>query len=176
MSSIPRTHTSNGTIDRLPPLRDEPVPSVHHQEPRIHEQQVPAHDRPHLRHGGHPGRDIGVGVGPRREEEPVHHLQPVHDAHRLCDVSRCTRASVQTCPNRSTRCISTDNPKVVYGGVFIAACGLYPALPGIITWMSNNLSGGYKRSVGMGMHIGIGNLGGVSIHPHPPSTGRYLTK
>lgn len=36
--------------------------------------------------------------------------------------------------------------------------------------MSNNLAGGYKRSVGMGMHIGIGNLGGVSIHSQSPST------
>lgn len=32
----------------------------------------------------------------------------------------------------------------------------------MVSWMSNNLSGSYKRSVGMAMHIGIGNLGGVS--------------
>ena len=76
--------------------------------------------------------------------------------------------------NNCTRCISTDNPKVVYGGVFIAACGLYPALPGVVTWMGNNLSGGYKRSVGMGMHIGIGNLGGVSPRTHDLS-GKDLT-
>ncbi|KAL7917752.1 major facilitator superfamily domain-containing protein [Trichoderma austrokoningii] len=58
-------------------------------------------------------------------------------------------------------CISTSNPKVVYAGVFITACALYPAFPGVITWLANNLSGSYKRSAGMAMHIGIGNLGGA---------------
>ncbi|KAH8904692.1 MFS general substrate transporter [Coniochaeta sp. PMI_546] len=57
--------------------------------------------------------------------------------------------------------ISTDNPKVVYAGVFIAACGIYPAFPGIIAWLSNNLAGSYKRAAGMAMQIGIGNLGGA---------------
>jgi hypothetical protein len=61
------------------------------------------------------------------------------------------------------RCIATNNPKVVYGGVFIAACAIYPAFPGVITWLSNNLSGSYKRSVGMAIQIGVGNLGGVSF-------------
>ncbi|EEU41890.1 uncharacterized protein NECHADRAFT_64202 [Fusarium vanettenii 77-13-4] len=58
-------------------------------------------------------------------------------------------------------CISTSNPKVVYGGVFIAACAIYPAFPGVITWLSNNLAGSYKRSVGMAIQIGVGNLGGA---------------
>jgi hypothetical protein len=46
--------------------------------------------------------------------------------------------------------------------------GIYPAFPGNITWLSNNLAGGYKRAAGMAIHIGIGNLGGgnysLSIH------------
>ncbi|KAM0445212.1 hypothetical protein ACHAO4_009917 [Trichoderma viride] len=58
-------------------------------------------------------------------------------------------------------CISTSNPKVVYGGVFITACAIYPAFPGVISWLANNLSGSYKRSAGMAMQIGIGNLGGA---------------
>ncbi|RDW64658.1 putative major facilitator superfamily permease-4 [Coleophoma cylindrospora] len=52
-------------------------------------------------------------------------------------------------------------PGVVYAGVFIATCGLYPAFPGNICWMSNNLAGSYKRSAGMALHIGVGNLGGA---------------
>ncbi|KAK7432874.1 hypothetical protein QQZ08_000737 [Neonectria magnoliae] len=32
-----------------------------------------------------------------------------------------------------TMCITTSNPKVVYAGVFIAACAIYPAFPGVIT-------------------------------------------
>jgi len=65
-----------------------------------------------------------------------------------------------------TMCIASDNPHVVYGGVFIATCSIQPAFPGIITWLSNNLSGSYKRNAGMALQIGIGNLAGVSI-PNP---------
>jgi hypothetical protein len=52
---------------------------------------------------------------------------------------------------------------VVYGGVFLAACGIYPSFAGNIAWLSNNLSGSYKRSAGMAIQIGAGNLGGVSF-------------
>ncbi|GJN76297.1 hypothetical protein PLICBS_010409 [Purpureocillium lilacinum] len=58
-------------------------------------------------------------------------------------------------------CIGSGDPKVVYGGVFLGACGLYPAFPGIISWLSNNLAGSYKRGVGMALQIGAGNLGGA---------------
>jgi hypothetical protein len=52
-------------------------------------------------------------------------------------------------------------PGLVYAGVFIATCGIYPAFPGNITWISNNLAGSYKRSAGMAFHIGAGNLAGA---------------
>jgi MFS family permease len=52
-------------------------------------------------------------------------------------------------------------PGLVYAGVFITTCGIYPAFPGNVTWMSNNLAGSYKRSAGMAVHIGIGNLAGA---------------
>jgi len=52
-------------------------------------------------------------------------------------------------------------PGLVYAGVFIATCGIYPAFPGNICWMSNNLAGSYKRSAGMAIHIGAGNLAGA---------------
>ncbi|KAF2672682.1 major facilitator superfamily transporter [Microthyrium microscopicum] len=58
-------------------------------------------------------------------------------------------------------CCGSSNPKVVYAGVFIAACAIYPSFPGLITWLSNNLSGSYKRSAGMALQIGIGNLAGA---------------
>lgn len=54
-----------------------------------------------------------------------------------------------------------DNPGVIYAGVYIAALGVYPAFPGIISWLSNNLSGSYKRAIGMAIQIGIGNFGGA---------------
>jgi len=52
-------------------------------------------------------------------------------------------------------------PGVVYAGVFIATCGIYPAFPGNVTWIANNLAGSYKRSAGMALQIGLGNLGGA---------------
>ncbi|KAI0890121.1 MFS general substrate transporter [Annulohypoxylon maeteangense] len=58
-------------------------------------------------------------------------------------------------------CISSTNPRVVYGGVFLAACSMYPAFPGLVTWLSNNLAGSCKRSAGMALQIGIGNLAGA---------------
>ncbi|KAJ9606410.1 hypothetical protein H2200_009371 [Cladophialophora chaetospira] len=54
-----------------------------------------------------------------------------------------------------------DIPGVVYAGVFIAVCGIYPAFPGNVTWIANNLAGSYKRSAGMALQIGLGNLGGA---------------
>lgn len=52
-------------------------------------------------------------------------------------------------------------PGLVYAGVFIATCGIYPAFPGNVTWVSNNLAGSYKRAAGMALQIGVGNLGGA---------------
>lgn len=63
-------------------------------------------------------------------------------------------------------CIGSGNPKVVYAGVFVAACAIYPAFPGVITWLANNLGGSYKRSAGMALQIGVGNLGGVGSDSH----------
>ncbi|KAM0335002.1 hypothetical protein ACHAQA_000036 [Verticillium albo-atrum] len=58
-------------------------------------------------------------------------------------------------------CLASSNPRVVYGGVFLATCAIYPAFPGVISWLANNLAGSYKRSAGMAIQIGVGNLGGA---------------
>ncbi|KAK4155740.1 major facilitator superfamily domain-containing protein [Chaetomidium leptoderma] len=61
-------------------------------------------------------------------------------------------------------CIGIDpkqHPRIVYAGVFIAVCSIYPAFPGVVSWLSNNLSGSLKRSVGMAIQIGVGNMGGA---------------
>lgn len=58
-------------------------------------------------------------------------------------------------------CISSTKPGVIYAGVFIAACSIYPAFPGVITWLSSNLAGSSKRGVGMAIQIGVGNLAGA---------------
>lgn len=46
-----------------------------------------------------------------------------------------------------------DLSGVTYAGCFIACCGFYPAFPGVIAWLANNLAGSYKRAVGMGLQI-----------------------
>ncbi|GEQ69243.1 hypothetical protein JCM33374_g2914 [Metschnikowia sp. JCM 33374] len=63
-----------------------------------------------------------------------------------------------------TVCICVDprtNPRVIYAASYIIAIGMYPAFPLVVIWFSNNLSGSYKRAVGMAFQIGIGNLGGA---------------
>lgn len=49
----------------------------------------------------------------------------------------------------------------LYGGLYITALGIYPAFPLVVIWFSNNLSGSYKRAVGMAFQIGIGNFAGA---------------
>jgi sugar phosphate permease len=51
-------------------------------------------------------------------------------------------------------------PGVVYAGVLVSICGLYPAFPANVTWLANNLAGSSKRGVGMAIHIAFGNMGG----------------
>ncbi|KAJ6545251.1 MFS general substrate transporter [Mycena capillaripes] len=48
-----------------------------------------------------------------------------------------------------------------YFGTFFSVTGAYAAIPGVIAWLGNNLSGQYKRGVGMAFQIGIGLFGGA---------------
>lgn len=42
---------------------------------------------------------------------------------------------------------------VTYAGCFIACCGFFPGFPGVISWLSNNLAGPYKRAIAMSLQI-----------------------
>ncbi|KAF8055359.1 MFS general substrate transporter [Lyophyllum atratum] len=57
--------------------------------------------------------------------------------------------------------ISDVAHSVKYFGIFFCVAGAYAAFPGIVSWLGNNLSGQYKRGIGMAMHIGIGNFSGA---------------
>ncbi|KAF7325471.1 hypothetical protein MKEN_00395700 [Mycena kentingensis (nom. inval.)] len=57
--------------------------------------------------------------------------------------------------------ISRAPPGVKYFGTFFCVAGSYAAFPGVVAWLGNNLSGQYKRGVGMALHIGIGNFSGA---------------
>jgi sugar phosphate permease len=58
--------------------------------------------------------------------------------------------------------ISTAPSGVKYFGTFFIVMGSYAALPGVISWLGNNLSGQYKRGVGMPLQMCIGNFSGVA--------------
>lgn len=74
--------------------------------------------------------------------------------------------------------ISTAPDGVKYFGTYVIVMGSYASLPGVISWyiiisrvmakaniwqsrLGNNLSGQYKRGVGMALEMSIGNLSGV---------------
>lgn len=57
--------------------------------------------------------------------------------------------------------ISTSNPHVQYAGTFLTTCGIYPLVPMGVAWNGNNIGGSTKRAVGIAMHVGFGNLGGI---------------
>ncbi|KAF1953994.1 MFS general substrate transporter [Byssothecium circinans] len=57
--------------------------------------------------------------------------------------------------------ISQDEPHFRYLGTFFAAAGIYPNVSQTVAWNGNNIGGSTKRSVGIAMQVGFGNLGGV---------------
>jgi len=57
--------------------------------------------------------------------------------------------------------ISTTTSGAGYAGAMIAALGIFPTIPCLISWVGNNVGGDLKKGVVIAMVIGIGNLGGV---------------
>ncbi|KAJ6089035.1 hypothetical protein N7499_003882 [Penicillium canescens] len=53
-------------------------------------------------------------------------------------------------------------PGLTYAGCFIAACGMYPAIPGLLTLSSNNWAPDTKRAVGIAIQIGFGTMAGAA--------------
>jgi MFS family permease len=53
-------------------------------------------------------------------------------------------------------------PGLTYAGCFIAACGMYPAIPGLLTLSSNNWAPDAKRAVGIAIQIGFGTMAGAA--------------
>lgn len=50
---------------------------------------------------------------------------------------------------------------VAYSGIFLASVGVHTAIPGSITWLSNNTMGSAKRIFALAIQIGFGELGGI---------------
>lgn len=53
------------------------------------------------------------------------------------------------------------NVWATYVAVFILTAGIYPAFPGVIAWLANNLAGQSKRGIGMAFQIALGNMAGA---------------
>lgn len=53
------------------------------------------------------------------------------------------------------------DPQARYAGCFLAASGLYTAMPLLVCWSSLNFGGHLRKSVGTAWQIGFGNIGGI---------------
>lgn len=57
--------------------------------------------------------------------------------------------------------LASDIVGVQYTGLFLAAMGVYPLIPLIVSWSANNMGGSLKKGVGTAMVISMGNAGGT---------------
>ncbi|KAI9636612.1 major facilitator superfamily domain-containing protein [Dioszegia hungarica] len=68
--------------------------------------------------------------------------------------------------------LASDIVGVQYTGLFLAAMGVYPLIPLIVSWSANNMGGSLKKGVGTAMVISMGNAGGIISSFLYPSTDR----
>lgn len=55
----------------------------------------------------------------------------------------------------------TRSTTAQYGGLVLAAIGIYPQVPLSMAWNSGNIGGSAKRAVGIAMQVMGGNCGGI---------------
>lgn len=55
----------------------------------------------------------------------------------------------------------TDKVSTQYGGLILAAIGIYPLIPLSMAWNSGNIGGSMKRGAGIAMQVMGGNCGGI---------------
>lgn len=58
-------------------------------------------------------------------------------------------------------CQASVSVGVQYFALFLVVSGGYITQPVTLAWLSNNVTGHYKRSVASAMQVGFGNLGGI---------------
>jgi hypothetical protein len=54
----------------------------------------------------------------------------------------------------------TGMPAVNYVGLFLAASGMYPLIPVVVSWGANNVGGSLKKGVATAIIVSVGNAGG----------------
>ncbi|KAJ9098750.1 hypothetical protein QFC21_004398 [Naganishia friedmannii] len=55
---------------------------------------------------------------------------------------------------------TTTQNHIKYGALFLMASGLYPSVPPVLVWLSNNSGPHYKRATAVGLQLAIANCGG----------------
>lgn len=72
--------------------------------------------------------------------------------------------------------VGTPNIAAGYFAMFLCAAGIYSFNCILLTWVSNNLTPDYKRSVGVPLFASLGNISGVVSSNIYPATGgpRYV--
>ena len=65
--------------------------------------------------------------------------------------------------------VGENDNNVKYGMTFLMATGLYTSVPPILSWISNNSAGHYKRATTTAMQLAIANCGGfVTVNIYKP--------
>lgn len=54
----------------------------------------------------------------------------------------------------------TTDLRLKYGMLFLMAAGLYPSVPPVLVWLSNNYTSHYTRATAIGLQLAIANCGG----------------
>ena len=59
----------------------------------------------------------------------------------------------------------TRNAASQYVGLFLAAAGMYPGIPLVVSWGANNVGGSLKKGVAAALIVSFGNVSHVIISP-----------
>jgi hypothetical protein len=54
-----------------------------------------------------------------------------------------------------------NKPGLSYAGTFVAAIGVFPSIPVLLSWGGGNVGGDIKRGVAIALSVGISTLGGL---------------
>ncbi|OBZ65753.1 putative transporter C11D3.18C [Grifola frondosa] len=57
--------------------------------------------------------------------------------------------------------VEHHNTKLQYAALYLAAIGMYSAMPITVCWFNTNLGGHRRRAVGTAWQVGFGNFGGI---------------
>lgn len=57
--------------------------------------------------------------------------------------------------------LCTGDSQVNFAGLFLAAAGVYPLIPVVVSWGANNSGGSLKKGTAAALIVSFGNAGGI---------------